>query len=141
MFKPLILILVGLVYALFSAKGMLDDRSLAQRGKSATIQPLEKYTKETKKSSHLVSYKADLTFETESGEKVTVTRTLPDGLLQQLTSGEEVQIRYLPDNPTVARLSHEGQGRGADIGVGVLVLAFGIFWFRRTLNAPVARNT
>ena len=136
MFKPLLLIIAGLAYAGFSAKHLLDDRALEQRGKTAVVQPLPEYTQTTTKKFNTpdrVQHSANITFETEAGETITVTKSLSADLISQLASARPVSIRYLPDNPRVTRLGNEGKSDGSNIGIGVLMLIIGGFWFRRVL--------
>lgn len=140
MFKGIILIIIGLVFSIFTYKNMRDERALEERGKTAVVQPLEEYTKKTKKKSGSVSYEADLRFETEAGQTITVTRTLPVDLLNRILTGQNVEVLYLPDSPRVVRFGHEGKATAGEIAFGLVFIAIGIFLFRRGLNAPVARN-
>lgn len=137
MFKPLILILLGVVYAGYSAKHLMDDRALEQHGKMAVVEPIAQYTQTTHKKglSERREYDANVTFKTESGETVTVKKKLSVDLIEQFASGGRVSIRYLPENPRVTRLGAEGKMSGVDIGMGLLALIGGVFWFRRNLYA------
>jgi hypothetical protein len=136
MFKAFLLMLFGLGYAGFSVKNMMDDSALAERGKTAVVQPIEAYSKTTYKRTNRVEYDADISFVTDSGATVTTRKRLTVELLDRFALNQPVSIRYLPDNPKVNRIGVEGKAGGLDIGLGLLAFVIGFFWFRRASNAP-----
>lgn len=135
MLKSFVIILIGSVMAIWTAKDAIDDGKFERYGKTAVVEPLEKYTEITKKKGGqtTVNYEADFKFRTESGQPVTVKRHLPVEMLQKFSAGKPVLIYYLPDNPRNVRLDQQTGRMGGGVGIGfwVLIMLAGVFWFRR----------
>lgn len=135
MLKPIAVFLFGLALTAISIKDTIDDRAFEDRGKTAVVDPIDHYTEVTKKRRNTVesvSYKADLTFHTESGQAITVNKKISEEALQNFQAGRPVTIRYLPDNPLNTRLGNETRLGGAgSIGFWTLIALVGAFWFRR----------
>jgi hypothetical protein len=143
MFKPLILILIGLLYGGASARQLWEARALDERGKDAIVEPIEKYTQITKSrynTADQVSYETDVSFRTESGERITVRRTLNVDLINKFATRQPVMIRYLPDNPKVTQLGAEGASGMGEVVIGAIIALIGVFWFRSRINAPFNRD-
>ena len=142
MLKPLILVIAGLMTVGFSTRNMLNERALASHGKEATVEPVAGYTKTVHKNRNTTTTRidADVTFQTEAGERITVNKGLSREQLSKLASGQPVSIRYLPESPRTTRLEGEPPWGWNMIGIGGMVLALGAFWLWRTTRAPIRRD-
>jgi Protein of unknown function (DUF3592) len=136
MFKAILLAFIGLVWTVFAVGSMLDGKALASRGKTTQIQPMEKIVQTTRKKwnqADRVSYEGEVQFTTEAGQTVSVKKSLSRELTNRIIQEQAVQVRYLPDKPTTARLEDEKGATGVDISVGVAILLVGGLWFRKKL--------
>lgn len=139
MLKPFFVMLIGLVFTVVGIKRSMDDKAFEKRGKEAVVQPLESYTRITRKqgvSTRSVEYKGNLTFVTDSGQSVTVEKSIPEALLQDLQSGRKVVILYLPDDPYKNRFGTElGIVGAGEVWFFGSVFLVGLVWFRIRLKS------
>jgi hypothetical protein len=137
MLKTIAIVILGIGYTLYAIIDVLDGKALDSRGLNVQIEPMERITEVTRKKSNLpvdVSYEGNVTFITEAGQSVTVKRHLSASVVEKITQGRPVLIRYLPDNPTKARLEGEKGAGTSDIVIGFVVSVAGFLWFRKKLD-------
>lgn len=124
------LTIVGFGWSTHHTKQAFKDH-----GKIAIVEPIGKYQEVTKtKGGKVVEvyYTADLQFNTEAGQHITIHRSFSNEMLEKFKAGEEVTLKYLPEHPDQTSLD---VGRNEDeslfdsiwmglVGVGIsLVMA------------------
>lgn len=81
-----------------------ENSSFRKLGKTALVDPPEKYTEETRTKKKVLtgtettstSRWASMTYTAEGGRKVTFKRELSDDILNKFQRGEKVYVQYLP---------------------------------------------
>lgn len=139
MFKALLLCLVGGVLSIYAAVDLMNGRALDARGVSTTLERPEQVTQLTHKKGGRVdriTYEGQVSFVTESGERITVKKSLATELVEKWQRGEDVEVLYLPDKPRTVRLEGERNADRESVVLGLLILAVGVFLFRRELHKP-----
>jgi len=106
---PAVLAVLGTILLVDEIHERQDYLAFQAHGENAVVDPIKNYTETTHKKISSgqvtgVSYKADLTFRTKSGNSVTVPeRDLPQSVLDTFNRGAKVTIEYLPEKPTTTR--------------------------------------
>ena len=133
MTKPAVIMLIGICLMAFGAKRTVDDSAFEQRGKEAPVRLSNGYTEVTRKrgvSIRSITYEADLTFIAEGGQTIAVHKSVPEPLLQDLLSGKQVMIGYLPDDPHNNRFGTEQGPSGVGwLWFSAFVFMVGLIWF------------
>ncbi len=84
--------------ALILLAGFYDRQSfidIKSTGLPAMVNPIEQY------STRKATYKADISFTTKSGEKITQSNVyFPEAVLQDFEANKPVVIYYKPENPS-----------------------------------------
>lgn len=111
-----------------------DDRAFLNHGRHVQAQPVrvEQVTHSRYGKTTRVEYYADMSFQPESGEPVTVTHMpVPNQLVQAMSSGLKADLEYLPERPTKARFSGWTPADGSDTGLAILAFlaAAAGLWF------------
>jgi hypothetical protein len=137
MFKPLLLIVIGVAFSGVTASRMFDDRAIAREGQAVRIEPMEEYIKTERKRHNQTStsYSVDIHFVTESGERIRAHKGVSIEQLQALMASTAT-ITYLPRNPKVNRIAGEKPAGWEEIAGGLLAVLVGGFWLRRSIAAP-----
>jgi hypothetical protein len=102
LFFPVLLFIFGI--GLFFEGG--ENEAFQHHGETAQIQSVEnpQVHREYKRGKHVATYyTGDLTFQTKAGDIVTVTATLPYGMLDAMKNRKVVLVQYLPEDPTTIR--------------------------------------
>jgi hypothetical protein len=130
-----ILALIGLVGFTENWQRTSQDRAFQRHGKTAIAEPV-KSVEQTTYSKHGqatgVSYHADVSFKTESGDLVTVPgMTIDPFRLDDIRAGRRLAIDYLPDHPQTARFTGWSPGSSGQTWLGFFMLLGGAlgFWF------------
>jgi len=131
---PVLLAVAGAAFLVEEIQHRQDYQAFQAHGESAIVEPIKAYTETTRKKKWTgqvtgVSYSADLTFRTKSGERVTApSQTLPPGILEAFRSGAKVSIQYLPENPTTIRFADQVYYSDNRLAAFALMLG-GMIWF------------
>lgn len=91
-------VIAGLVFMVSGAMERSDIKHTKAVGKTAYVDPIEKYTERTSKGSK--TYDADFTFTTEKGDKISAHKSFPAELVNDFKSGKPVKIFYDPGKPS-----------------------------------------
>jgi hypothetical protein len=133
MIKPAVIMLISIVIMAFGIKTTVDDSAFEQRGREAPVQLSDGYTEVTTKqgvSTRSIAYEADLTFIADGRQTITVHKSVPQPLLQDLLSGKQVMIDYLSDDPYKNRFGTERGPSGMGwLWFSAFVFIVGLIWF------------
>jgi hypothetical protein len=118
--------------------GWQSNQAFAARGQKALIEPLGEYTETTTtkkklfvKVSESKSHSAELTFTTQTGQRVTVNRNLSDDILGRFLEGEDVYMEYLPEDPRTTRFAGDTSSPFKTALFGLFVLAATILFWKK----------
>lgn len=109
----------ALVFIGYGLKDRSEVTSIQKRGKTATVEPIGKYTEF--KQSGSSTYTAEFHFKTEDGRDVTQKHSFPEEVLADFKAGKPVQIVYLANDPSTFVFASEKPGWTLVV-VGVVLL-------------------
>ena len=138
---PVLTIFLSIEFLQEDVRDRKNDMAFRRHGESVEILPISDYatyvmTKQKsvfdeKKVTGII-YKAEISFFTKSGERITVpAKFLPPGLLQASKSGESIIIEYLPESPTTIRYANAIPYRSENRIVIYLFLFVGLYYLYR----------
>lgn len=109
-------------------------------GKTALVQPIDKYKASTTVTKHLIvvetnrsTNSADIVFETADKTVVRLNRSIPDDAIDRFKAGEPVEIKYLSYDPYRTRFASD-----KSMWWSFLLLAFGATWLTVLMWKPSA---
>jgi hypothetical protein len=152
-----LLLLTGVSYGFWRSAGAtaaaLDDHGVV------TIATVERMRTDTHRvrtnngsrteTDYLVTYSFEA--QTPAGETIPqrIEHEVPRGVFNELRDGQEVEIRYLPEDPSRADF-YPGETQGAArvlgwamavmLGIAAAVLSLGVLFGRTAQRAPIARG-
>jgi hypothetical protein len=112
-----------------------DNRAFNTNSKVSLVHPIDEYTKTTKtKRGEIdsVSYSTNITFETETGQIVTVKKNTSADTLNRIIKKEKVEIIYLENKPSRVRWPGEKGDPAGGIYAGLACLIY--LFFTREKN-------
>ena len=112
-----------------------ESRQIVLHGLPAPVQAVEN-SKKIKRSGDDVTFRADITYTAPDGRAVTAKAPISATSLDAFHAGRPLQVRYLPDEPTVIRIAGEEYEGGSWLLVilGTGALAYGAFALVRILR-------
>lgn len=142
---PPALVVIGGVMIYGGVNEKQTAAALADHGKNAKADVVEVEWKEKGVTKREKNFHAKVHFLTEDKQDINATISISKELGQQLRDGQAqpaLDIRYLPEDPTHARLASETDGSGFLFGLGGVLAAAGVgifFWRRRKAAQPEAQ--
>lgn len=122
---PMIALGVGLVFSLIAWITIAQINRLDDHGVDtvATVTDRDIRTTTDRDGNRTTRYYVTYRFRPTSDQSVTSRDSVSRDTYDAVAVGQEVAVRYLPDDPGVSRLSSEGSGRWAAVMFGL----FGLF--------------
>jgi hypothetical protein len=131
--------LLGICFAIgmfFSAwEGHVENKAFQLYGQKAYIEPIDKYIvkTETYKSkqaggadSVVKSNIIDAYFRTVDNHRVKIISKIPQEVVSRVINGENVQITYVSNDPTMVRFDNQSANTASLGVIGIVILFFSL---------------